>query len=69
MIINDRQIIISTAGSRKATFWPQQKLYWSELVEKLRAPARGTETLAEYHKYPKSRQDKLKDVGGLLPEP
>jgi predicted P-loop ATPase len=66
MLINDRQIIISAAGSRKATFWPQQKLYWSELVERLKTPVRGTETLAEYLNYPKSKQDELKDVGGFV---
>jgi hypothetical protein len=66
MLINDRQITISAAGSRKATFWPQQKLYWSELVERLKTPARGTETLAEYLSYPKSKQDELKDVGGFV---
>ncbi|MBL4937613.1 virulence-associated protein E [Clostridium sp. YIM B02515] len=66
MLINDKQITISAAGSRKATFWPQQKLYWSELVEKLKTPARGTETLAEYLRYPKTRQDELKDIGGFV---
>jgi len=66
MLINDRQIIISAAGGRKAAFWPQQKLYWSELVERLKTPARGTETLAEYLSYPKSKQDELKDVGGFV---
>ena len=66
MLTNDRQIIISAAGSRKATYWAAQKLYWSELVEKLRTPARGTETLFEYLKYPKSKQDELKDVGGFV---
>jgi hypothetical protein len=40
MLISDRQIIISAAGSPKATLWPQQKLYWSELVERLKTPAR-----------------------------
>lgn len=35
MIINDRQIVISAAGSRKGGYWTQQKLYWSELVERL----------------------------------
>jgi putative DNA primase/helicase len=66
MIINDRKIIISAAGSRKAALWPAQTLYWSELVEKLRTPARSTETLAEYLSYPKSKQDELKDVGGFV---
>ncbi|MFT4415305.1 VapE domain-containing protein [Fredinandcohnia humi] len=62
----DRQIIISSAGSRKATLWPAQTIYWSELVERLRTAVRGTETLAEYLKLPKSQQDELKDVGGFV---
>lgn len=66
MLINDRQIIISAAGSRKATQWPPQTLYWSELVEKLHTPTRSTETLAEYLGLPKGKQDDLKDVGGFV---
>ncbi|HHY68236.1 MAG TPA: virulence-associated protein E, partial [Alicyclobacillus sp.] len=62
----DRQLTISSAGSRKATHWPAQKIYWSELVERLRVPVRGTETLAEYLRLPKTRQDELKDVGGFV---
>lgn len=62
----DRQILISAAGSRRATQWPTQQLWWSELVAKLQAPARGTETLSEYLAMPKSRQDDLKDVGGFV---
>jgi predicted P-loop ATPase len=65
-VLNDRLLIISAAGSRKATHWPAQKLYWSELVERLRTAVRGTETLAEYLKLPKSQQDDLKDVGGFV---
>lgn len=61
----DRQIIIATAGSRKAVNWQNQTLYWSELVERLRTPVRGIETLQEYLKMPKSQQDDLKDVGGF----
>lgn len=62
----DRKITISAAGSRKATSWPAQTLYWSELVDRLRTAVRGTETLAEYLKLPKSQQDELKDVGGFV---
>jgi len=39
---------------------------WSELVEKLRVPVRGTETLQEYLQLPKSKQDELKDIGGFV---
>lgn len=62
----DRKIIISAGNSRKATQWPAQTLYWSEMVERLRTAVRGTETLAEYLKLPKSKQDELKDVGGFV---
>jgi putative DNA primase/helicase len=62
----DRQIVISAAGSRKATQWPAQTLFWSDMVERLRTAVRGTETLAEYMKLPKSQQDELKDVGGFV---
>lgn len=62
----NRQLTISAAGSRRASQWPAQTLYWSELIERLRTAVRGTETLAEYLKLPKSRQDDLKDVGGFV---
>lgn len=62
----DRKIIISTGCSRKATVWPAQELYVSELYEKLKTPARGVETLAEYLRLKKAQQDDLKDVGGFV---
>jgi len=62
----DRQIIISAGNSRKATQWPAQTLYWSDMVEKLKTAVRGTETLEEYLKLPKREQDELKDVGGFV---
>jgi predicted P-loop ATPase len=66
MLSNDRKLQISSAGSRKATVWPAQTLWWSELVERLKTPVRSTEPLAEYLNYPKSKQDDLKDVGGFV---
>lgn len=63
---NDRQILISAAGSRKATHWPSQQMWWSELVSKLKTPARGTETIQEYLALSRSKQDELKDVGGFV---
>lgn len=62
----NRQITISTAGSRKATVWAPQSISWLELVNRLRTPMRGAETLNEYLKLPKSQQDDLKDVGGFV---
>lgn len=63
---NDRKITISSAGNRRASSWPQQTLWWSEFVEKLRIPVRGTEPLAAYLTLPKRQQDDLKDVGGFV---
>ncbi len=62
----DREITISSAGNRFAVIWTKQKIYWSELIEKLKTPVRSPETLEEYLKYPKSKQDNLKDVGGFV---
>lgn len=62
----DRKIKISSAGSRKAIYWPAQKLWWSEFIDRLVTPVRSTETLTAYLRLPKSEQDKLKDVGGFV---
>lgn len=66
MFQNNRKILISTAGSRKSTSWPSSTLMWSELVERLKTPVRGKETLADYLSYKKGQQDDLKDVGGFV---
>jgi Predicted P-loop ATPase and inactivated derivatives len=63
---NDRKITISTGGSRTAKLWQPQTMMWSELVSRLSVFARGTETLQDYLKLPKSKQDSLKDVGGFV---
>lgn len=66
MLNYDRQITISAAGSRNATRWPAQTLYISDLYDKLRTPARSTETLTAYLRLNKPQQDSLKDVGGFV---
>lgn len=66
MLTYDREITISTAGSRKAGYWPAQRILLSELYQKLEAPVRSTETLAEYMAMKKGQQDNLKDVGGYV---
>lgn len=66
MFTYDRKIKISTAGSRKAVYWQPQEPWWSEFVDKLRVPDRGTEPLAVYLSHSKSKQDELKDNGGYV---
>lgn len=65
-MLHDRQITITVGSSRKAVQWQPQTILLSELYTRLRVPARGTETLAEYLRMPKSQQDDLKDVGGFV---
>lgn len=62
----NRQITISVGASRKATVWQPQTMRISELWDRLRLPARGTETMEQYLALPKSQQDELKDVGGFV---
>ena len=57
---------LSIGNSRRATQWPATVLWWSEMVERLKTPVRGAETLADYLALPRSRQDDLKDVGGYV---
>lgn len=62
----NRQIHISTAGSRKARHWPTTVTTWAEFAEKLKIPVRGEETLEAYLALSKTQQDDLKDVGGFV---
>lgn len=63
---HNRKITLSVGASRKATVWTPQTMMISELYERLRIPARGTETLAAYLSMSKGQQDDLKDVGGFV---
>ena len=63
---NNKELIISTGRSRKETAWRQQRLLWSEFLQKISVPEKSPETLEEYKKLPKAQQDDLKDVGGFV---
>ena len=65
-LVNTRQLVISTAGNRATKTWKKELIYWHELVDKLGKPLKSPETLAEYLKLPKAKQDNLKDVGGFV---
>ena len=65
-MIYDRRITISTGSSRMSVDWRPQTLLISELYERLRSPARSTETMANFMGLQKNQQDKLKDIGGFV---
>lgn len=65
-MINDKKIIISVGASRFSTNWQRQEMNYSDLIKKLENPTRSLESLDEYLKLPKKKQDDLKDVGGFV---
>ncbi|EGS29807.1 virulence-associated protein E [Peptoniphilus sp. oral taxon 375 str. F0436] len=65
-MLNDRKITISVGASRKSVNWQGQDLNYSDFVKKLETPVRSQETLEEYLKLSKAKQDDLKDVGGFV---
>lgn len=62
----DRKLNISIGNSRKDMNWKAQSITIGELWDKLKVPARGTETLQQYFAMKKAQQDDLKDVGGFM---
>ena len=65
-MVNNKKILISTAGSRTAVVWTRMELMWSEFVDKLKVPHKSSESYEQYLKLKKSQQDNLKDVGGFV---
>lgn len=65
-MLYDRKISITTGNNRRSVNWQPQTLMLSEFYEKLRIPARSTETMSEYLTLKKSEQDDRKDVGGFV---
>lgn len=62
----NRELHISTGGSRKAAVWKQETILWSDFVTRLSTPVQSTESFRTYLSMPKSKQDELKDVGGFV---
>ncbi|MBR1760909.1 MAG: virulence-associated protein E [Schwartzia sp.] len=62
----DRKITLSVGSNRRSISWQPQTMMLSEFYEKLRIPARSTETMAEYLALKKSDQDDKKDIGGFV---
>lgn len=62
----DNEIAIALGKSRKEMRWKNRDLMWSLFVQKLSDTHKTPETLAEYLKSDKSRQDEIKDIGGFV---
>ena len=59
-------MIIAVGNSRKDKIWKNIEITWEEFLERVSNTKRTAETMAEYRKLAKNKQDELKDVGGFV---
>jgi len=57
---------ISVGNSRMDKVWKAREMTWSDFLEKVKNTVRTSETVEEYKKFGKARQDSTKDVGGFV---
>lgn len=63
---NDQKINIAIAKNRRATFWKNITLNYSDFLNKLENTTKTNETLDAYLKMNKDLQSDIKDVGGFV---
>lgn len=59
-------MIISVANSRTSKYWKSINISWNEFLDKVKNTIRTSETVEEYKKLSKVKQDEIKDVGGFV---
>lgn len=57
---------IATGNTRKEKQWKNIEITWAEVLNKVKNTYRTSETVAEYRKLSKAKQDEIKDVGGFV---
>lgn len=62
----DGELPIAVGRSRTTKKWKNQRMRWSQLIERLREPVRTGESQEEYKRLSKAEQDRIKDVGGFV---
>ncbi|MFL2028107.1 DNA primase family protein [Loigolactobacillus zhaoyuanensis] len=63
---HDQELNLATATSRHEKKWKNKPMTWGDFLQKLQTPVVTPETLEEFLKLSKSRQDDIKDVGGFV---
>lgn len=64
--MHDMEIQISVGKSRCEKQWKNQTMMWSAFLDKVRDTYRTRETMSEYLKLTKKKQDEIKDIGGFV---
>ena len=57
---------ISVGNSRMDKKWKNRDISWEDFCKKVSSTIRTTETVEEYRKLKKGKQDSIKDVGGFV---
>lgn len=57
---------IASAASSHAFKWKNKRTDWQSIAASLEETTRTEETIAQYFKFSKDRQDEIKDVGGFV---
>lgn len=65
-VAHDAILSIATASNRKSKHWKNSVVSWSKLLSRLSDCRRTGETMSEYRKMSKDRQDDIKDIGGFV---
>ena len=60
------KLYISTGNSRMEKKWNGQEMEFSVFLERLSHTVRTSETMEQYRKMSKAKQDSIKDVGGFV---
>ncbi len=62
----DGPLTVAIGRSRKETAWKNREVLWSQFLARISTTTRTRETLEEYSKMSKSKQNEVKDVGGFV---
>ena len=65
----DRTVEIAIGDRRTSKRYKNTEVLWSALLDRCKTPIRTTETVEEYRKMPKAKQDAAKDCGGFDDDP
>lgn len=60
------KLYVSTGNSRMDKKWNGSEMEYGEFKEKIARTIRTSETVEQYRKLPKAKQDAIKDVGGFV---
>jgi len=60
------KLYVSTGNSRMEKKWNGQEMELSDFIERVSHTHRTSETIEQYRKMPKGKQDDIKDVGGFV---